>query len=83
MYGERRFKEKKFVYNLFFVELLKCEKDIKRIEEGKENEEFWKLLGGKKEYASSLKMQESLETNPPRLFVISNARGNFLCLIEI
>ena len=57
------------------LEKLKCDKSLKRIEESKETDEFWKLLGGKKEYASSLKMQENLETNPPRLFVISNARG--------
>jgi hypothetical protein len=46
------------------------------VKEGDEPEDFWSILGGKQPYASSPRLMEDLEnTNPPRLFTISNAKG--------
>merc|ERR1712179_694473 len=45
-------------------------------QEEEETQTFWDILGGKKEYASSPRLYEDLDTqNPPRLFTISNAKG--------
>ena len=48
----------------------------KEFKEGQEPDEFWKILGGKKDYANSPRMQQDLTSNPPKLFAISNAKGN-------
>lgn len=45
------------------------------LKEGKESAEFWKILGGKKNYANSPRLQEDMTSNPPKLFAISNAKG--------
>jgi len=49
------------------------------VEEGNENSEFWKLLGGKKDYASSsmLRSRDMMANKPPRLFHCWNAKGYF------
>ena len=60
---------------LLFAEKLEAKEKIIELQEENETEDFWKILGGKKGYASSLRLQNSLEDNPPKLFAISNARG--------
>jgi len=47
--------------------------------EGQEKEDFWKLLGGKGEYASTPRLvaMASVEVPEPRLFQASNASGCF------
>ena len=47
----------------------------KELKEGSESDDFWKILGGKKTYANSPRMQD-VDANPPKLFAISNAQGN-------
>jgi len=51
-----------------------CNKTPNELKEGSESASFWKLIGGKKDYASSPRMLD-LDANPPRLFAISNAKG--------
>ncbi|KAL7643355.1 UNVERIFIED_CONTAM: hypothetical protein RMT77_006647 [Armadillidium vulgare] len=46
-------------------------------EEGSEKDSFWKVLGGKEEYASSKLLREEIPARPPRLFQCSNASGVF------
>ncbi|CAK8673662.1 gelsolin-like [Clavelina lepadiformis] len=48
------------------------------VKEGQEPADFWSALGGKKEYASAPRMQEDFDANPPKLFAISNAKGNVM-----
>nr|XP_002128995.1 gelsolin [Ciona intestinalis] len=48
------------------------------VKEGSESAGFWSVLGGKKKYASSPRMLDDLESNPPRLFAISNAKGRVM-----
>lgn len=43
--------------------------------EGRENEQFWKLLGGKGDYFNTPELQEDVKE--PRLFHCSNASGYF------
>ncbi|XP_033728883.1 villin-1-like isoform X2 [Pecten maximus] len=43
--------------------------------EGQEKDDFWKILGGKEEYACEKIEQTAEEVRPPRLFQISNATG--------
>lgn len=52
-------------------------REVVKLTEGKEPEEFWAALGGKGEYASNKWLAEELPTNPPRLFQCSNASGKF------
>uniref|UniRef100_H2YUU6 Gelsolin-like domain-containing protein n=1 Tax=Ciona savignyi TaxID=51511 RepID=H2YUU6_CIOSA len=52
-----------------------CKHSVAEQKEGSESSQFWSVLGGKKEYASSPRMLEDLDSNPPRLFAISNAKG--------
>ncbi|XP_021109827.1 adseverin isoform X2 [Heterocephalus glaber] len=48
-----------------------------RIQEGKEPEEFWTSLGGKKEYQTSPLLETQAEDHPPRLYGCSNKSGRF------
>jgi len=43
---------------------------------------FWNVLGGMDLYANDPRLFEDLEENPPRMFAISNAKGN-VCVEEI
>jgi len=45
------------------------------LEEGKESYDFWRLLGGKMDYASADVLKD--ESFEPRLFLCSNASGTF------
>uniref|UniRef100_A0A671U2D8 Gelsolin n=1 Tax=Sparus aurata TaxID=8175 RepID=A0A671U2D8_SPAAU len=46
--------------------------------EGQEEDAFWDVLGGKKEYCRSPRLKNNMEAHPPRLFACSNKTGNFL-----
>ncbi|XP_051866790.1 scinderin like b [Pristis pectinata] len=48
------------------------------IQEGKEPENFWKVLGGKKEYQTSKSLKDKDTTHPIRLFGCSNKTGTFV-----
>lgn len=48
------------------------------IQEGKEPENFWKALGGKKEYQTSKSLKNESATHPIRLFGCSNKTGTFV-----
>ena len=52
-------------------------REIVKLSEGSEPEEFWAALGGKSEYASSKWLAQELPNYPPRLFQCSNASGRF------
>lgn len=52
-------------------------RDVEKVREGSEPEEFWAALGGKTEYASNKWLAEELPSHPPRLFQCSNASGKF------
>ena len=54
-----------------------------RLKENGESEEFWKILGGKTEYANDPRLFEDLDENPARLFAISNAKGTLNILTRI
>lgn len=45
--------------------------------EGQEKENFWNVLGGKKEYVNDKRLQEVETNHPARLFQMSNASGRF------
>ncbi|XP_078459347.1 scinderin-like [Lampetra planeri] len=45
--------------------------------EGDEPDEFWSLLGGKKDYQSSPRLSTNYNDHPPRLFACSNKTGRF------
>jgi len=64
-------------FALSFIEQLKGSEKINviEIEEGNEGYEFWRLLGGKMDYASSSNLQN--DYFEPRLFLCSNASGTF------
>lgn len=47
------------------------------IREGKETDNFWKALGGKKEYQTSRLLQSEVAAHPIRLFGCSNKSGLF------
>ncbi|XP_078264370.1 scinderin like b [Rhinoraja longicauda] len=47
------------------------------IQEGKEPADFWKALGGKKEYQTSRLLQSEVAAHPIRLFGCSNKSGIF------
>ncbi|XP_056270390.1 scinderin like a [Pseudoliparis swirei] len=50
--------------------------DVTEVEETEESADFWQALGGKKDYQTSLALQNTVK--PPRLFGCSNKTG---CLI--
>ncbi|XP_017376336.2 adseverin, partial [Cebus imitator] len=56
--------------------VLKCK--TSRIQEGKEPEEFWNSLGGKKDYQTSPLLEIQAEDHPPRLYGCSNKTGRFI-----
>lgn len=47
--------------------------------EGSEENEFWTLLGGKGEYASTKQLMVDEPDHDPRLFECSNQTGTFKC----
>uniref|UniRef100_A0A8C4Q0L1 Scinderin like a n=1 Tax=Eptatretus burgeri TaxID=7764 RepID=A0A8C4Q0L1_EPTBU len=53
------------------------------ISEGAEPEEFWKALGGKKNYQTSTSLASISEMSQIRLFACSNKTGNFKLFIWI
>lgn len=53
---------------------LSCALQVQEIEEGKETDEFWSLLGGKAEYAKPHAVSTAL---PCRLFHCYNYNGKF------
>ena len=65
-----------------FSEKLKASDPV-IIKEGGETQEFWKILGGKKEYANHPRLQQDLNETPPRLFGISDSTGTRICPILI
>ncbi|KAF0883293.1 ADSV protein, partial [Crocuta crocuta] len=60
----------------YIASVLKCK--TTRISEGKEPEEFWNTLGGKKEYQTSPLLETQAEDHPPRLYGCSNKTGRFI-----
>ena len=52
-------------------------REVVKVPEGSEPEEFWAALGGKGEYASNNWLAQELPNYPPRLFQCSNATGKF------
>ncbi|XP_015275092.1 PREDICTED: adseverin [Gekko japonicus] len=61
---------------LYVANVLRCQ--TSRIEEGQEPGEFWKALGGKKEYQTSAQLLTESEDHPPRLYGCSNKTGRFI-----
>ncbi|EPY73724.1 adseverin-like isoform 1 [Camelus ferus] len=59
----------------YVANVLKCK--TTRIQEGKEPEEFWSSLGGKKGYQTSPLLETQAEDHPPRLYGCSNKTGRF------
>uniref|UniRef100_H2ZS54 Scinderin n=1 Tax=Latimeria chalumnae TaxID=7897 RepID=H2ZS54_LATCH len=60
----------------YLAGVLKC--NISKVLEGQETGEFWKALGGKKDYQTSRLLQSSAEDHPPRLYACSNKTGRFI-----
>ncbi|XP_019364042.1 PREDICTED: adseverin [Gavialis gangeticus] len=60
----------------YVASVLKCQ--MARIDEGKEPAEFWKALGGKKQYQTSTQLLTESEDHPPRLYGCSNKTGRFI-----
>lgn len=52
-------------------------REVVKIRENSEPEEFWAALGGKAEYANNKWLAQELPNYPPRLFQCSNASGKF------
>ncbi|KAF7644207.1 hypothetical protein LDENG_00226000 [Lucifuga dentata] len=48
------------------------------LDEREEDDAFWEVLGGRKEYCTSPRLKNKMEAHPPRLFACSNKTGNFL-----
>uniref|UniRef100_A0A8C4T6P5 Scinderin n=2 Tax=Erpetoichthys calabaricus TaxID=27687 RepID=A0A8C4T6P5_ERPCA len=61
---------------IYINEVLQCKAD--RILEGDEPDEFWKALGGKKEYQTSPLLENKIMDHPPRLYACSNKTGKFI-----
>jgi hypothetical protein len=53
---------------------------VNEIEEGREEYEFWRLLGGKMDYANSANIRN--DEFEPRLFLCSNASGTFKVMLH-
>ncbi|KAM5158103.1 scinderin [Mantella aurantiaca] len=60
----------------YITGVLRCKST--RIAEGREPDEFWSTLGGKKPYQTSPLLVSQLEDHPPRLFGCSNKTGRFV-----
>uniref|UniRef100_A0A8C3SGB4 Scinderin n=2 Tax=Chelydra serpentina TaxID=8475 RepID=A0A8C3SGB4_CHESE len=60
----------------YVASILKCQ--TTRIVEGQEPEEFWRALGGKKNYQTSAQLLTESEDHPPRLYGCSNKTGRFI-----
>nr|XP_033786893.1 adseverin [Geotrypetes seraphini] len=60
----------------YLAHVLRCKTTT--IAEGQEPEEFWKPLGGKKEYQTSALLETQTEDHPPRLYGCSNKTGRFI-----
>ncbi|KAB0375541.1 hypothetical protein FD755_012184 [Muntiacus reevesi] len=60
----------------YVASVLKCK--TATIQEGKEPEEFWNSLGGKKDYQTSPLLESQAEDHPPRLYGCSNKTGRFI-----
>ncbi|XP_036262329.1 scinderin isoform X1 [Molothrus ater] len=60
----------------YIANVLKCQ--TAKINEGQEPEEFWKALGGKKNYQTSSQLLTKAEDHPPRLYGCSNKTGRFI-----
>lgn len=62
------------------AEYMRQQLEIKatRITEGSEPEDFWKALGGRKEYQTSANLESETMVHPPRLFGCSNKTGRFI-----
>ncbi|KAM9308698.1 scinderin-like isoform 2-T2 [Gastrophryne carolinensis] len=60
----------------YIASLLKCK--TTRVAEGREPDEFWSALGGKKTYQTSKLLGTNLDDHPPRLFGCSNKSGRFV-----
>ncbi|XP_029444847.1 adseverin isoform X1 [Rhinatrema bivittatum] len=60
----------------YLAGVLKCKTAV--IAEGQEPEEFWKPLGGKKEYQTSPLLEIHSDDHPPRLYGCSNKTGRFI-----
>ncbi|XP_072859347.2 scinderin [Pogona vitticeps] len=56
--------------------VLRCK--TSRTEEDEEPEEFWRALGGKKEYQTSAQLLTDSDDHPPRLYGCSNKTGRFI-----
>lgn len=65
--------EKRYGENI--AKLLQGKRKLEKVEEGKENADFWNALGGKKDYASEGFLYD--DSRAPRLFQCSNASGQF------
>ena len=52
-------------------------REVVKLSENNEPEEFWAAIGGKSEYASNKWLAQELPSYPPRLFQGSNATGKF------
>ncbi|XP_076978784.1 scinderin isoform X1 [Tamandua tetradactyla] len=60
----------------YVASVLRCK--TTKIQEGKEPEEFWSSLGGKKDYQTSPLLEIQAGEHPPRLFGCSNKTGRFV-----
>ena len=52
-------------------------REIVKLQEGNETQEFWAALGGKAPYANTKILLEEVPSHSPRLFQCSNASGHF------
>uniref|UniRef100_A0AAY4ESV5 Gelsolin n=1 Tax=Denticeps clupeoides TaxID=299321 RepID=A0AAY4ESV5_9TELE len=51
--------------------------EIREVAEGEEGDDFWEVLGGKKDYQTSARLKNKMDVHPPRLFACSNKTGQF------
>lgn len=54
-------------------------RELETVPEGSESNEFWNLLGGVGQYASTKALQDETPDHEPRLFECSNQTGTFKC----
>ncbi|XP_062979609.1 scinderin [Elgaria multicarinata webbii] len=71
--GASREEEKGAQYT---ANVVRCQ--TSRIEEGREPDDFWRALGGKKKYQTSAQLLTESEDHPPRLYGCSNKTGRFI-----